>query len=211
MKKLFALASIILILASCGSSKKAVAPASAPEGKSLGLKVQKSPEQLYAEDPEAENMRAWGFRNGFESQNLEALAATEARAKLAEEVATLVKSAIDIYEKNAKIDNKSLNAKAENVKTTESQDIVKVSAVAKELIRGSRIVMSDRYLQEDGTVNCYSAVEVNMKGILDNIKKNASIQEAISESRQARIDFNSKMFEESMKSAFDELKAAKAE
>ena len=200
---------IAIVLVSCGTSKKTATVAKSGEG--LGEQIQKSPEQIYAEDPDAETLRAWGFRNGFENQNLESLSATVARAKLADEISTLVKTAVDIYENGARIDNKSVNGKAENVKTLESKDETKITAVSKELIRGSRIVMSDRYRQSDGTVTCYSAVEVNLKGVLDNIKKNASIQEAISESRREKIDFNSKKFEESMQAAFEELKAAKSE
>lgn len=212
MKKVFVFVAIALTFVACGTSKKAASSAQASgQEESLGEHIQKSPEQLYAEDPDADNIRAWALYNGFESQNLETFAATQARAKLADEIATLVKTAVDIYENGARIDNKSLDKKAENVKTAESKAELKITAVSKELIRGSRVVMSDRYRQKDGTVNCYSAVEVNLKGVLNNIKNNASIQEAISESRKEKIDYNSKKFEQAMQSAFEELKQTKAE
>lgn len=212
MKKHIFFVAVAILLSACGTSKKAVNNSAAQQvvqDESLGTLIQKSREQLYAEDPDAENMRAWAMYNGFENQNLESFAAAAARANLATEIATLVKNAIEIYDNGARIDNKAVDGVAENVKTAESKGESKITAVAKELINGSRIVMSDRYRQKDGTINCFAAVEVDVKGVLKNIKNNASIQEAISESRKAKIDYNSARFDEAMQEAFAELKGMK--
>lgn len=209
MKKLFVLMAIAMTVLSCGTSKKTTAT----QDNGLGELVSKSPEQVYAEDPNADNLRAWSFYNGFENQNLEAFAATVARANLASEIATLVQTAVDIFDSGARIDNKAANEKAfaENAKTAESKGSNKITAVAQELIKGSKVVMTDRYRQKDGTINCYTAVEVSLKGVLNNIKNNQTIREAISQERKAQIDFNSQKFEESMQAAYQALKDFKAQ
>lgn len=211
MRKTFFLMATAIALVACGTAKNTTSATqdSATAQESLGTLIQKSQEQLFAEDPDADNLRAWASYNGFENQNLESFAATAARANLASEIATLVSTATDLYENGARIDNKSVDGMAENVKMAESKAENGIKAAAKELMRGSRIVMSNRYRQKDGTVTCYAAVEMNLKGVLNNIKNNASIQEAISQSRREQIDFNSKKFEEAMQSAFEELKEAK--
>lgn len=199
-----------LALASCSSSKKAKAVVQ-NVGSTLGELKEKSPAQLYAEDPDRNNMRAWGSYNGFADQNLEALAAATARSALAEEISVLIKSAVDRYEGGQRIDNRSLGGQAENVKTTESQGITDIESVSKELIAGSRIAVSNRYIQKDGTETCYIAVEISIDGLINNVKQNSKLQEAISKSRKEEIEYDSRKFKESMQSVFEELKEAKGQ
>lgn len=205
MKKAIYSLLALMIVASCGTVSKLV------NEESLGTHVQKSPAQIYAEDADADNIRAWASYNGFESQNLENYAATAARAKLGDEIATLVSNAVEMYENGARIESKPVEGNIESASMSESLVNSKIKAVSKELISGSRVVMSDRYRQSDGTVTCFTAVEISVKGIINNIKGKTSVQEAISEGRKAAIDFESKLFEESMKASFEDLKKAKGE
>lgn len=190
-----------LTLTSCGSSKKS--------GSTLGDMKEKSPAQLYAEDADRNNLRAWGQYNGFADQDLESFAATVARGKMSEEVSTLITKAVDIYQNNQKINNRSLGGQAEDVMTGESKGDLDVSAVSKELIAGSRVAVSNRYVQKDGTETCYVAVEISVDALINNAKQNSKLQEAISKSRKEEIVMDSKEFKESMQSAFEDLKAAK--
>jgi len=201
----------VMTFTSCGSSKntKADYGDSASTSSSLGERREKSPAQIYAEDPERTNMRAWGMYNGFPDQNLEALAAAAARSALADEISVLVKNAVDRYDNGSRINNRSLEGQAESVMTSESQAQNDIQTVSKELISGSRIAVSERYGQKDGTETCYVAVEISVDALVNNIKQNSKIKEAISKSRREEIAYDSKEFKESMQSVFDELKAAK--
>lgn len=200
-----------LIFTSCGSSKSAQSDSgsSASRESTLGQRREKSPAQIYAEDPERTNMRAWGMYNGFPDQNLESLAAATARATLADEISVLVKNAVDRYENTQRINNRGLNGQAESVMTSESQAQNDIQTVSKELIAGSRIAVSDRFTQKDGTETCYVAVEISVDALINNIKQNSQIKEAISKSRREEIAYDSKEFKDSMQSVFDELKDEK--
>ena len=135
-----------LIFTSCGSSKSAQSDSgsSASRESTLGQRREKSPAQIYAEDPERTNMRAWGMYNGFPDQNLESLAAATARATLADEISVLVKNAVDRYENTQRINNRGLNGQAESVMTSESQAQNDIQTVSKELIAGSRDLLYSR-------------------------------------------------------------------
>ena len=195
---------------SCGSSKSAKADSgSASAESSLGQRVEKSPAQIYAEDPVRTNLRGWGFYNGFPDQNLEAFAAAAARAQLADQVATLVKDGVDRYENGQRINNLGVRSNAEGVMTEEAQNQLNIQTVSKELIEGSRIAVSDRFAQKDGTQTCYVAVEISVDELVDKIKKSGQIKEAISKSRRDEIAFDSKQFKESIQSSFDDLKEEK--
>lgn len=208
MKKIAIMAVIAIACASCGTQKQATVNSSKSDS-TLGTHLQKSPEQLFAEDSDRETMRGWGSYNGFGDQNLESFATAVARAQLADEVSTLVSNAIEIYQGSHRIDNKAVDGVAENAKMAESEAKQQIKAVSKELISGSRIAMSDRYAQKDGTVTCYSAVEISIKAILNNIRNKSQIQAAISDAQKAQIDLNSAKFAEAMQSSFEELKEAK--
>lgn len=210
MKKISLILMACLVVASCGVTKKQQAQNTpVQEGESLGAHIQKSPEQLFAEDPDADNLRAWAFYNGFETSNLESFAAAAARARLADEIATLVSNAVSIYENATRVDSKPADEQAQHALLTESQSENLIKAHSKELLKGSRVVMSDKYRQSDGTVTCYAAVEISLKGVLNNLKAQTELQEAISADRRSAIKFDSQQFEEAERQAFEELKEAK--
>lgn len=216
-----AIAIACALLVSCGASKKAATSADsmqiqqepemlAPQAKNLGAKKAKSEAQLYAEDPARTTLRDWAFYNGFPDDDLESIAATNARAKLSESIAMLVSRAIHNYAnrygqqdlgEEGILQRKKLDSKVET----------NIKSVSKELLVGSRIVISDRYVQKNGTETAYVCVEINPQVVAENIRKNGEIQRAINENEQLKIDFKSKEFEKEMAGSFEELKEAKNE
>ncbi|MCR5071048.1 MAG: hypothetical protein K6A62_03895 [Bacteroidales bacterium] len=207
---IFAAIAAALLVVSCGTAKKATNNQQQQQDMStLGQRKAKSPAQIYAEDEMAETLRAWGRYNGFADQNLESYAAAVARGALAERIAVLATSAVRKYDDSKQISNKNVDGVAETAKVAEFASNSEVTTVAKELIKGSRIAVSDRFVQKDGTEDCYVAVEVNMASLIKAVQENQKFQEALSFDRKAEIDFNSEKFRDSMMDAFEELKQAK--
>lgn len=210
MKKLFILLTIGLLLASCGIIKNATTSASTNTGlpnESLGVsEIQQSEEQKYAQDPnKGDDFRAWSSYNGFEDDNLEAFAATRARGQMANDISVRIKNAVELYSSKARIADTSLQQETQGVKTGERKDTEDLSSVSKALIRGSRVVMSHRYRQKDGTVTCYVAVELPFNNLMNELQKNKTLQESISRGRIEQIDFNSKEFREAMKAEYEDF------
>ena len=111
--------------------------------------------------------------------------------------------------KSERINNLGVRSNAEGVMTEEAQNQLNIQTVSKELIEGSRIAVSDRFAQKDGTQTCYVAVEISVDELVDKINKSGQIKEAISKSRRDEIAFDSKQFKESIQSSFDDLKEEK--
>ena len=86
MRKIILLFCTALAIMSCGASRS-----------TLGKHKEHSPAQIYAEDINRTNMRAWGMRTGTAAMNLEAYAAAAARAVLAENTSTLISRTIKDY------------------------------------------------------------------------------------------------------------------
>ena len=86
----------------------------------------------------------------------------------------------------------------------------KVSSVTQELIRGSRIAVSDRYVQSDGTETAYVCVELDIPGLIDNLKNNTDLQDVISKEEKLDIDFSSEVFSDSVSEEFSKLNDLKA-
>lgn len=186
-----------LTLTSCGSSV------------GLGKQKAKSPAQKYAESVSTNTLCGWGQYNGFSDQNLEAFAATNARASLAKEIETFIQAGIRIYDSKYSVRSVDVGEKADGIKAGDEGDHGIVEEAASAIISGSRVVMSDRYVQKDGTETCYTAVEINPDAVINYMKQNKEFKEAISRSRKEEIDYDSQKFKESMQQAFDELKKAR--
>ena len=178
MRKIILLFCTALAIMSCGASRS-----------TLGKHKEHSPAQIYAEDINRTNMRAWGMRTGTAAMNLEAYAAAAARAVLAENTSTLI---------------------SRTIKDMEGEDAVSsidLESSAKEVIKGSRVVMSDRYVNKDGTETCYVAVEISLDDILMNIRHAEAIKEALSKSSADKaVDVDSDRFAETMKKSFSSIK-----
>lgn len=178
MRNIILLLCAALTLISCGASRS-----------TLGRHKEHSPAQIYAKDINRTNMRAWGMRTGTAAMNLEAYAAAAARAVLAENTSTLI---------------------SRTIKDMEGEDAVSsidLESSSKEVIKGCRVVMSDRYVNKDGSETCYVAVEISLDDILMNIRRAEAIKEALSKASGSKVvDVDSDKFAETLKKSFSHIK-----
>ncbi len=150
---------------------------------------EKSCAQKFAEDINRTTMRAWAQYSGFAHMNLEAYAAAAARANLAEQTSVLISRTIDVP------------------KLSEGNTALEMKSVAEETIKGSRVVMSDRYVQRNGSEICYVAVEISIDDIIKNIRQSEMIKEALSNATGGRVvDFGSEDFADIMADSFNNIK-----
>lgn len=175
MKRIILLALSLLMLVPC----EAMTAGGNPQAKSKA--------QKYAEKKSKNTIRAWAQYTGFSSMDLESFAAAAARAKLAESVEIFVDKMVEDYGQQT-LDN-GFNEKGmaqiggESGQTTGSN----FKTVADALIRNSRVVMSDRYVQKDGTVVCCVAVEVGLNDIETVAKTSQAVKNAL-ESVGVKVD-----------------------
>ena len=174
MRKLVLLFLVVQLAVSCGVA-------------SLGRHKAKSPAQIFAEDVNRTEMRAWGSRTGQRYANLEAYAAAVAKAALAREICDVLQSTLQLNGVGV------------------GEDVIK--SAADETIIGSRVVMSDRYVNRDGTETCYAAVMIRLEDVLRNIRNSKKIQDVLEEAAGGRdIDVRSDKFEEDYKASFAKKK-----
>ena len=86
-----------------------------------------------------------------------------------------------------------------------------VSTVTQELIRGSKVAVSDRYMLNDGTETAYVCVELDPELLLNNMVNNAKLKEAISQNEKLQIDKDREDFKASMESQIELLNERKAQ
>ena len=206
MKKISIIAALaaatLMLASSCGAQKAATG--------GMGQKKAKSEAQLYAEDPNATTIRAWALYNGFAEDNLEQRAAVLARQELSNTIATLVTGAIENYSDTYSKQQMGGTEGIDKRRTLSESSKDKVSSVTQELIRGSRIAVSDRYVQSDGTETAYVCVELDIPGLIDNLKNNTDLQDVISKEEKLDIDFSSEVFSDSVSEEFSKLNDLKA-
>lgn len=219
MKKCIVLVAIAaLALTSCGTTRNVTyasapapsyTPAPAQEQSSLGKKREKSSAQLYAEDPNATTLRAYASYRGLPSQPVARLAATQARGELAQSIATLVKTAIDMYSNSyskENLTNEGVDTNASAVNKAEEM----TRSIAEELVRYAPAVITDEYDQPNGMVEAHVCVEMHPQRILEAVRGNDAYQKAVNEKEQAYVDMRSEQFEEKMQESFDNMKAEKS-
>ncbi len=206
MKKISIIAALaaatLMLVSSCGAQKAATG--------GMGQKKAKSEAQLYAEDPNATTIREWALYNGFAEDNLEQRAAVLARQELSNTIATLVTGAIENYSDTYSKQQMGGTEGIDKRRTLSESSKDKVSSVTQELIRGSRIAVSDRYVQSDGTETAYVCVELDIPGLIDNLKNNTDLQDVISKEEKLDIDFSSEVFSDSVSEEFSKLNDLKA-
>ena len=206
MKKISIIAALaaatLMLVSSCGAQKAATG--------GMGQKKAKSEAQLYAEDPNATTIREWALYNGFAEDNLEQRAAVLARQELSNTIATLVTGAIENYSDTYSKQQMGGTEGIDKRRTLSETSKDKVSSVTQELIRGSRIAVSDRYVQSDGTETAYVCVELDIPGLIDNLKNNTDLQDVISKEEKLDIDFSSEVFSDSVSEEFSKLNDLKA-
>ena len=222
---------VAVLSTSCGSSKSAMEKAQFEEWKrkqiehqreeerqkdlrqnaesSIGVEIAKSQAQLYAEDPNATTMRAWSSYNGFPDDDLEFIAAQQARGELSNMISSMATSAFssfaDRLRKEGLIDGNLQKKISQDGKTTN-----KITVVAENLIKGSKVAVSNRYAQKDDTQTAYVCVEIDPAIVIEKIRNEKSIEEIFSEKEQLLNAFKSKKFEEEMQSSFERYKEEKA-
>ena len=215
----------VMFMVSCGSSKKVQDDAMMMQmmqmmqqqsqgqqkasANSLGVEIAKSPAQQYAEAADATTMRAWASYNGFADDQLEQVAAGMARGELANMLAVFVQNALENFVDRATIQGQTSDGAAKRkIKDDEVQTKLKV--VSEALIKGSKMVRSNRYGQTDGTHTAYVCVEIEPKMIAEKIKNDAALINAISDDERLKIAFKSKMFDEEMESSFEKFRSEQA-
>lgn len=220
---------IVMVMASCGTSKQSQSDLmmmqmmqmmmqnqggqqqqqQQPATSSLGQEVAKSPAQLYAEDPEAESIRAWAFYNGFSDDQLEAVAADLARGNLSNSLTVFVQNAlenfVDRLSKQGLTNEGIAKKKVKDDKTTS-----KLKVVSENLIQGAKVVKANRYRQADGTETAFVCVELDPSVVANKIRNEAEIINAISDNEAMKIAFKSQMFDETMQESFEQFRAAQA-
>lgn len=175
----------------------------------LGIEIAKSPAQQYAEAADATTMRAWASYNGFADDQLEQVAAGMARGELANMLAMFVQNALENFVDRATMQGQTSDGAAKkNIKDGEVKTKLKV--VSEALIKGSKMVRSNRYAQADGTHTAYVCVEIDPKMIAEKIKNDNALINAISDDERLKIAFKSKMFDEEMESSFEQFRAEQA-
>lgn len=219
----------MMFMASCGSSKQAQNDAmmmqmmqmmqqqnqqsqqqtQSASANSLGVEIAQSPAQQYAEAADATTMRAWASYNGFADDQLEQVAAGIARGELSNMLAVFVENALGDFVDRATMQGQTSDGAA---KKRIKDDVVqtKLKVVSAALIKGSKMVRSNRYGQADGTHTAYVCVEIEPKMIAEKIKNDAALINAISDDERLKIAFKSKMFDEEMQGSFERFRDEQA-
>ena len=176
---------------------------------SLGEEVAKSPAQIAAEDPNATQARAWGSSNGFPDDDLEGVATNIARGKLSESLSSWVQTAFSNFVDRMTKEGLTSDGMAQK-KVRDENTTNKIKNVSENLIQGSKPIVSNRYKQANGTETVYVCVELDPQIVINKMKNDASIINAITDDEQMKIKFKSHMFEEEMKESFEQYRAAQA-
>lgn len=176
---------------------------------SLGEEIAKSPAQLAAEDPKAQNLREWAFYNGFADDDLEYVATNLAKGKLSESLSSWVQTSfanfVDRMAKEGLTSDGMAQKKVRDENTTN-----KIKNVSENLVEGVKVIVSNRYAQANGTHTAYVCIELDPNIVIQKVKNDAAILQAITEEEALMIKLKSHLFEEEMKGSFEQLRAAKA-
>lgn len=172
----------------------------------IGEHEKKSKAQKYAEKRSKDTMREWGRYEGFSSMDLEGFAAAAARKKLAERVETYIETIAENYQDALGSDGYDERGMAEKNGEAQQRTEGNYKLVADALIRNSWVVMSDRYVQKDGTVVCFVAVEVDIDDIEAGVATSKAMRKAF---KEAGIDVDSQEFEDASKNTRKRYAAGK--
>jgi hypothetical protein len=173
----------------------------------LGREVAKSPAQFAAEDPNATQARAWGSYNGFPDDDLEYAATNIARGKLSESLSIWVQTAFSNFVDRMTKEGLTSDGMAQK-KVRDENTTNKIKNVSENLIQGSKVIVSNRYRQANGTETAYVCVELDPQIVINKMKNDASIINAITDDEQLKIKIKSHMFDKEMADTFDQYRAA---
>lgn len=203
----------MLFLASCGGSKNvpvATPQPVQPQTSSLGEALELDKCQICAEEDTPNAFRAWAKFNDFDQSDAYRFAVATARANMAGDIATFASDAI------SRFNNRYALQSSDGQKATQAKDAANKAAsglktAAEELIRGSRVIMSSYYRQQDGTIDAYVCIEMNYDNVMAQLKNSAAVRQLISDMQKAQIDAKAEDFEESMQETFQQLREQKAQ
>lgn len=134
-----------------------------------------------------------------------------ARGELATQISTYVKQAIDIYRSKYLQNVTDSKRDYRQVADGEGKSSDQVQSIASEVVKGSRVVKSNTYVQKDNTRTAYVCVEIDVDLIIEDIKNDQRIEKLISDDDKLKIDFDRERFADEMKALFDEYKELREE
>lgn len=188
MKKIFVIASIAVILSSCGSSKSTASVGQsqqqyAEQRPTRTLRQQLESEKLATED--CDKWRALGTTTSYVEKVARNEAQRDARNQLAQMMKVAVEGAAQDYEQNAQ----------NNLKNSASAlgEVVMSQFVAEE-VKNSRAIHFDIFDLADGSVQVYVCMEIRgSKKDFENRLSNALERDKILETQYDRDRFVKKM------------------
>ena len=157
---------------------------------SLGEEVAKSPAQIAAEDPNAQNLRAWSLYNGFPDDDLEYVATDLARGKLAETLSSWVQTSFAKFVDRMSKEGLTSDGMAQK-KVRDENTANKIKNVSENLVEGAKVVVSNCYAQANGTHTAYVCVEIDPNIVIQKVKNDVSILQAITEEEALMMKFKS--------------------
>lgn len=207
MKKLFsffAVASVLLAMVSCGSSKQVVSSDDDGLGKEVGM----VPAQMHKLEAGKGVLRGYGSYNDSDMGYAYRGANANARADVAEQISSYLKTAISLFkEKHAKgiqdID------RSDSVKDTNEGDKFTTDQIAEEVVTGAKAVMVNNYKQKNGTYTTHVCVEVDSDMIAEQISNNKKLESLLTDDEKMKIEFDREQFKKEMQALFDEYKQAR--
>lgn len=171
-------------------------------------KVWKSDEQKIAEDMGRTTMRAWAQYEDFGTMNLEAFAAMEARASLAEQTAVLIYRTLERCAESDQEASENASGAGKDVREMLANAKQRVKSSAKMIIENSRVMTSSRYeTKKNSKIEvCYAVVEISHRDILMNLKGLKEVEELLD---AMEIDADSPEFQQHYDKSFQEHKEGK--
>lgn len=171
-------------------------------------KVWQSEEQKIAEDMSRTSMRAWAQYEDFGTMNLEAFAAMEARASLAEQTAVLISRTLERCAESQQEASENGNGAGKDLRSMLADAKQRVKSSAKMIIENSRVMSSSRY-QKNKKSNiqiCYAVVEISHRDIMMNLKGLKEVEDLLD---AMEMEVESPEFQQQLGGAFEEHKEGK--
>lgn len=171
-------------------------------------KVWQSEEQTTAEDMSRTSIRAWAQYEDFATMNLEAFAAMEARASLAEQTAVLIARTLERCTESQQEASENENGAGKDVRSMLADAKQRVKSSAKMIIENSRVMSSSRYQKKKNSniQICYAVVEISHRDIMMNLKGLKEVEDLLD---AMEMDVESPEFQQQLDSAFEEHKEGK--
>ncbi len=198
-----AVAAMAIMASSCGAQKKTASVQTDER-----VKVWKSEAQIYAEDPNRTNLRAWAQYNGFPQERLESIAANRARTELTKEISVLV---IEAYNEIAEGITENLLTEGADTALSSKKGMIdkyksEIESSANQLLKGCRIVMSDRYKEKNGTETAYVCVEMPLEAIVESVAESKTFKTIFTPEETEKVGDKKERVRKSLKAGLEEIK-----